>query len=125
MEGKIYSKEIDVWSFGAFIYELGKGEPPFNQYKNEESLFEAIAQIDQKPFKVVGRSDHYNDLLQKCMKVNPAQRITMQQVLEHPFLQGAEALKEQWLTDFRAYREFSKKKEQEQEESKNNGFNFQ
>ena len=72
VEGKIYSSEIDVWSFGAFIFELGKGEPPFNQFKQEESLFEAIANIDQRPFRVVTRSAQYNDLLQKCMKVDPA-----------------------------------------------------
>ena len=25
VNGKIYSREIDVWAFGCFIYELGKG----------------------------------------------------------------------------------------------------
>jgi serine/threonine protein kinase len=44
VDGKIYSKEIDIWAFGAFIHELGKGEPPFLECANEESLFTAIAE---------------------------------------------------------------------------------
>jgi len=40
--GIIYSKEVDVWAFGAYMHELGTGQPPFNAIKNEDSLFEAI-----------------------------------------------------------------------------------
>ena len=37
-EGKIYSKQIDVWSFGCFMYEIGSGEAPFSKYRGAESL---------------------------------------------------------------------------------------
>lgn len=61
VNGTIYSKEIDVWAFGAFIHELGKGEPPFNNYHNDQSLFDAIA---EKPLPNVDeRCEEYNDLL--------------------------------------------------------------
>ena len=40
INGVIYSKEIDVWAFGAFAHELATGEPPFKAlHNNEESLF--------------------------------------------------------------------------------------
>ena len=29
LQGKKYSKEIDVWSFGCYAYELATGNPPF------------------------------------------------------------------------------------------------
>ena len=27
--GHVYNEKIDVWSFGAFMYEIGTGGPPF------------------------------------------------------------------------------------------------
>ena len=27
--GQLYTEKIDVWSFGAFMYEIGAGKPPF------------------------------------------------------------------------------------------------
>ena len=44
--GQIYSKEIDVWSFGCFMYEIGTGKPPFSKYKQGESLFKAVIAAD-------------------------------------------------------------------------------
>ena len=29
IRGESYSKEVDIWAFGAFCYELANGEPPF------------------------------------------------------------------------------------------------
>ena len=45
-EGKIYSKEIDVWSFGCFMYEIGKGEPPFTKYRGAESQLNAVIEAN-------------------------------------------------------------------------------
>ena len=68
----IYSKEIDVWSFGCFMYEAAMGHPPFNQFKKEESLFEAISKATEKNFICKDRSDEFNDLLKKCTTVSPS-----------------------------------------------------
>ena len=32
LDNGLYSKEVDIWAFGAFIYELGTGEPPFMKF---------------------------------------------------------------------------------------------
>ena len=42
-QGVFYSKEVDVWAFGCFAYELATGKPPFSEYSMDNtSLFSAI-----------------------------------------------------------------------------------
>ena len=42
-KGAAYSKEVDVWSFGCFAWELAAGNPPFHHYsKDIQALFDAI-----------------------------------------------------------------------------------
>ena len=103
LDSKIYSREIDVWSFGCFMYEAAMGHPPFNQFKREESLFEAVSKSTERNFICKNRSDEFNDLIKKCTKLSPSERITMKQVLEHPYLAGAEQLKGRWLEDYNNY----------------------
>ena len=41
--GVFYSKEVDVWAFGCFAYELATGRPPFNDLACDQgSLISAI-----------------------------------------------------------------------------------
>ena len=61
VKGTIYSKEVDIWAFGSYIYELGTGKPPFKQIKNNESLFNAILNKPLPP--VENRSNEYNKLV--------------------------------------------------------------
>ena len=37
-EGKTYSKEIDVWAYGCFAYELATGKQPFEDFINDHEL---------------------------------------------------------------------------------------
>ena len=32
VNGVIYSKEVDIWAYGAMLHEMGKGEPPFMEH---------------------------------------------------------------------------------------------
>ena len=41
--GTSYSKEVDVWAFGCFAFELATGNPPFHERAEElEDLFDAV-----------------------------------------------------------------------------------
>ena len=65
VNGVMYSKEIDVWAFGAFAHELATGEPPFKDLLNdEESLFQAITEA--RIAAVPSRSDKFNNLMLWC-----------------------------------------------------------
>ena len=44
--GIFYSREVDVWAFGCFAYELATGEPPFSDHaRDQTSLFDAILRL--------------------------------------------------------------------------------
>ena len=102
---KPYSRETDVWSFGCFIYELGKGVPPFEEFNDYvESILQAIA--NRGPLQVPGRGEQFNDLLSQCTQKDAASRISIKEILAHPYLAGAEDLRELWVQDFQRYQEY-------------------
>ena len=46
-QGVYYSKEVDVWAFGCFAYELATGNPPFSDLaRDNSSLFSAILTME-------------------------------------------------------------------------------
>ena len=81
VNGVIYSKEVDVWAFGAMLHEIGKGQPPFMEFiRNEDRLFDAIATAKVYPIDPTNRtniSEGFNNLMMSCFKVNPNDRPTI------------------------------------------------
>ena len=41
-QGVQYSKEVDVWAYGCFAYELATGSPPFANIKKRSDLLDSI-----------------------------------------------------------------------------------
>ena len=64
-----------------------------------EELIEAIIKGD------VQQQDHmspgFNDLMLACLSKDTNLRLTIGEVLAHPYLEGAEFLKDTWVQDFR------------------------
>ena len=62
-----YSKEVDVWAFGCFAFELATGYPPFHRHSKDISLLlnaiihESVADIPDK------WSDDFKDFVSKCL----------------------------------------------------------
>jgi serine/threonine-protein kinase 11 len=72
----------DVWSFGIALYESAFGKLPFGG----ETVYEVIAQIQAKPVIIPETaSPELKDLLEKVLVLNPSERISMEEVLAHPF----------------------------------------
>ena len=42
IQKKPYSKEVDIWSYGVFAFELATGLPPYPNMKGAGSLFEKV-----------------------------------------------------------------------------------
>jgi len=87
ISGKPYGSEVDVWSLGVITYILLCGYPPFYD-SNQQNLFRLIRagafKFDAEFWDQV--SDEAKDLIKKCLVVNPKKRITIDQVLEHPWI---------------------------------------
>ena len=92
VEGSYYSKSVDIWAYGCFAYELATGNPPFHDLK-DDSLFFAITQRDFDPVPE-SLPELFVDLISGCLKKDTQHRLTVDQILDHEFLQGAEGLKE-------------------------------
>ena len=105
VKGHPYSKEIDVWSFGALAHELASGQPPFKQFLigNKCDIYHAIVSKDVPP--VAGRSAEFNDLISKCLKKDISQRLTIAEVLEHEFLRDAQTHKQRWKDDYLEFKD--------------------
>ena len=74
-----------------------------NQSDQNTSTITAI--LEQEITRIEGRSDEFNDLMISCMSKNPNERPTIDQILEHRFLEGASEMRENWLEDYQGWEE--------------------
>ena len=72
------------------MYELGCGKAPWIEGGDRNT--EAI--LGQEIPRLTDRSSELNNLLQSCMCKEPDQRPTIKEVLEDPYLVGAENLRQ-------------------------------
>ncbi|XP_045075963.1 serine/threonine-protein kinase 33 isoform X4 [Coregonus clupeaformis] len=84
-----YSQQCDVWSIGVIMYMLLCGEPPFIA-SSEERLFEMIKKgelnFDGPVWDTI--SDAAKKVLSCLLKVDPAHRITANELLDNPWITG-------------------------------------
>ncbi|KAM6462783.1 serine/threonine-protein kinase 33 isoform 3-T4 [Liasis olivaceus] len=84
-----YSQQCDVWSIGVIMYMLLSGEPPF-MASSEEKLFEVIKKGDLHFKHSVWQSVNKaaKNVLQLLLKVDPAHRITANELLDCQWITG-------------------------------------
>eukprot|EP01087_Luapelamoeba_hula_P014403 TRINITY_DN4208_c2_g2_i2.p1 TRINITY_DN4208_c2_g2~~TRINITY_DN4208_c2_g2_i2.p1 ORF type:complete len:629 (+),score=143.34 TRINITY_DN4208_c2_g2_i2:106-1992(+) len=84
-EGYRYS--VDIWSLGITVIEMAERRPPFWEHEPMRALFK-IMQLKEPPHlsKPQKYSAELNDFIAKCLVLDPSQRWTSAQLLEHPFI---------------------------------------
>ncbi|KAA8896643.1 hypothetical protein DIURU_005655 [Diutina rugosa] len=89
-EADSYSKSVDVWSLGCFLYTILCGFPPFYD-EDHAQLSQRILRGD---FVFLTPwwdeiSDEVKDLITQMLTIDPDRRITIDEIWQHSWMRGA------------------------------------
>nr|XP_014089277.2 serine/threonine-protein kinase PLK4 [Bactrocera oleae] len=73
----------DVWGLGCMFYTLLVGHPPFDTDAIQSTLNKVVKSDFQIPQHLAYDAQ---DLIERLLKKDPNERITLEQVLQHPFM---------------------------------------
>ena len=92
---------VDIWSAGISLYIMLSGTLPFNLKNNKSSSIDSdnnnnielqYSIIKKEPKKIEKISDEARDLLKGLLNKNPHKRLTIDQILNHPWLKSDEKI---------------------------------
>mmetsp|Transcript_40577 Transcript_40577/g.102146 ORF Transcript_40577/g.102146 Transcript_40577/m.102146 type:complete len:324 (+) Transcript_40577:403-1374(+) len=86
---QMFDQKADVWSFGVIVYQLQTGEQ-----MNGNHVLQKAKNGSLKRKHLVSADDSYDagwkDLCLSCLSVDPRDRPTMLEILDHPWIQSNE-----------------------------------
>jgi 3-phosphoinositide dependent protein kinase-1 len=92
---KAVGKPSDLWAFGCIIYQLLVGRPPFKA-ATEYLTFQKIVGLEYE--FPAGFPPAARDLVERCLVLDPARRLTVEHIKNHEFFDGQRFGKDLWLT---------------------------
>ena len=89
MQNIPYDQTVDIWSLGVIIYIILSGFRPFEADDRYE-LYQQVIKADYEFFSPEWDtiSNEAKDLIFRMLKVNPKERISIDEALNHPWIKG-------------------------------------
>ncbi|KAJ9174813.1 hypothetical protein P3X46_013418 [Hevea brasiliensis] len=81
-----YGFQADIWSVGCTVLEMLTGKPPYSDLGLEKGQLIYRIGKGHRPSLPDSLSDDSRDFIQQCLQVNPKDRPTAAELLEHPFV---------------------------------------
>lgn len=88
MRGEMYGLAVDMWSVGVIVFMLLSGRRPFEEDDRDElreMASNAEYSMETKEWDII--SDGAKDFVRKLLTVDPDERMTVLQALDHPWLE--------------------------------------
>lgn len=92
-----YSQAVDAWSLGVIVYGALANIYPFTSGGDGQGLMQSITAgtLNWEPLQRRNCSQLSQDFIKRLLTVDPAQRMTITQALEHPWLSEGRATNSQ------------------------------
>lgn len=81
--GQSHDEKVDLWSVGVLCYEFLVGLPPFQSTTYDDTYRRISRGIFKFPQHV---SEGAQDLIRKILVVNPEGRLSLDEILSHPWI---------------------------------------
>ncbi|GFT44770.1 hypothetical protein NPIL_174911 [Nephila pilipes] len=83
LENKMYDEKVDLWCIGILCYEFLVGKPPF-EAENMQTTYSLIRRVAVRFPSCV--SSGAQDFISRLLKKEPAERMSIDNVLKHPWI---------------------------------------